>query len=115
MTCFLHPVTLASRFTEPIMSIKLSLLSRKLQSNLQSNESKSFTQYKFTILNLMTHASIYTITDSYRYSHHSTLWKYNPEMSLALYVIEPVFPLPYFFSPEVLFLDLALQEGLGAS
>lgn len=98
---------------EPIMSIKLSLLSRKLQSNLQSNEPKSFTQHKLTILNPMTHASIYAITDSYRYSHHSTLWKYNPEMSLALYVIEPLSP-AIFFSPEVLFLDLALQEGLGA-
>lgn len=94
------------------MSIKLSLLSRKLQSHLQSNE-PTFTQYKFTMLNPMTHANIYAITDSYRYSHHSTLWKYNPEMSLALYVIESVFPC-IFFSPEVLFLDLALQEGLGA-
>lgn len=94
---FLHGVTLASRFMETVVSIKLSLHSRKLQSDLQSNKSKSFTQYKFTILNLMIHANIYAITDSCRYSHHSTLWKYDPEISLAPYVIKPALPLPYFF------------------
>jgi len=58
----------------------------------------------------MIHANIYTLTNSYRYSHHSTLWKYDPEIFLGSICNKACFPLAIlFFSHGVLLLDLVLQ------
>lgn len=85
-----HGVALASRFTETVVSIKLSLLSRNLSSDLQRNKAKPFAQCRSRILNLMIHAHIYPITNSHRYSHHSTIQKHDPEIVLGF------FPAIYF-------------------